>query len=427
MSGSAAQKLNSGKIIEDLGAAARAGAAVLSGLSTDAINKALGAIAQGLRDNQDIIIAANSKDLEAGASKGLSEALMDRLKLNGKRIEAMAAGVEAIADLDDPVGRVLWQNDRPNGLKIERVSVPIGVLGMIYESRPNVTVDAAALCLKSHNAVILRGGSESLHSSLALHTIIQEALDETGIPAGCVGMIPSNDRALVGAMLAAERFIDVIIPRGGRGLIERVMSEARMPVFGHLEGLCHIYVHASAKPDIARAVTLNAKMRRTGICGAMETLLLDHSLDPDLARGIVSGLLDAGCEIVGDKMAQRLDERITPASASDWNTEYLSAKLSCAVVSDVNEAITHINTHGSHHTDSILAEDEAAVSAFLQNVDSGIVMHNASTQFADGGEFGMGAEIGIATGKLHARGPVGLEQLTTYKYLVHGAGQTRPV
>jgi glutamate-5-semialdehyde dehydrogenase len=296
---------------------------------------------------------------------------------------------------------------------------------MIYESRPNVTVDAAALCLKSHNAVILRGGSESLHSSLALHAIVQDALKAAGLPVAAVSMIPTPDREAVGALLKSSH-VDVMIPRGGKGLIERVQSEAAMPVFSHLDGICHIYVHPSVNPEIAVKVTENAKLRRTGICGAMETLLIDQAVDQELAKAIVSNLLDKGCAIVGDKMAQGLDGRITPAATEDWATEYLDAKLSVAIVNGVSEAITHINTYGSHHTDSILAEDAQAVQDFLQNIDSGIVMHNASTQFADGGEFGMGAEIGIATGKMHARGPVGLEQLCTYKYLVHGSGQARP-
>jgi len=356
----------------------------------------------------------------------LSEALLDRLKLTPERIESMSAGLETVIDLPDPVGRVLWESKRPNGLHIKRLSCPIGVLGMIYESRPNVTVDAAALCLKSHNAVILRGGSESLNSSLALHDLIQSSLRAHNLPEGAVSMIPVSDRSVVGEMLSADQYIDVMIPRGGRGLIERVMSEAAMPVFGHLEGLCHIYIHQTARKEIAVDVTLNAKMRRTGICGAAETLLLDHKLDPDIARAVVKALLDKGCEVVGDKMAQGLDERIGAARSEDWHTEYLAPKISVAVVDGVEEAVNHINAQGSHHTDSILAEDAQAASYFLNRVDSGIVMHNASTQFADGGEFGMGAEIGIATGKFHARGPVGLEQLTTYKYLVHGSGQTRP-
>ena len=414
------------EIVYALGRDAKVAAAALNQTTTEQINVVLQTIAQKLRENVSAILDGNKKDLDAGEAKGLTAAMLDRLALNGARIEAMAAGVEAIAALPDPVGHVLWENERPNGLNIQRVSVPIGVLGMIYESRPNVTVDAAALCLKSRNAVILRGGSESLHSSLALHSLIQDALEAHDIPKAAACMIPTADRDAVGAMLGAHQFIDVMIPRGGKSLVERVMNEARMPVFSHLDGLCHIYIHPSVKPEIAKDVVLNAKMRRTGICGAMETLLIDQALAPEIAQAALANLLDNGCEIVGDKMAQALDARIKAAEAQDWSTEYLDAKLSVAVVDGVEDAVRHINSYGSHHTDSILAEDAEAVSYFFQNVDSGICMHNASTQFADGGEFGMGAEIGIATGKMHARGPVGLEQLCTYKYLVHGSGQTRP-
>ena len=414
------------EIVYSLGVEAKKASALLAQTSTDTIDTVLDNLATALRNNIQSILEENKKDLDKAEERGLAPALIDRLMLDEERIEGMAKGVETVRDLDDPIGKTLWQQERPNGLKIERVSCPIGVLGMIYESRPNVTIDASILCLKSHNAVILRGGSESLHSSLALHSIIQDVLERSGLPKACVSMIPTSDRAAVGAMLGAAEHIDVMIPRGGHGLIERVMNEARMPVFGHLEGLCHIYVHASADPKIAKDVTLNAKMRRTGICGAMETLLLDKDLNPILAKEIIGNIIDAGCEIVGDKMVQRLDPRVGEAKAEDWTTEYLDAKLSCCIVNDVEEAVNHINTNGSHHTDSIIAEDEKTVSYFQRNIDSGIVMHNASTQFADGGEFGMGAEIGIATGKMHARGPVGLEQLCTYKYLVHGTGQTRP-
>jgi len=413
-------------MIDDLGQKAKAAAAVLSRTHETQINAVLRALAGALRTNIPFILTANQKDLAAGQKRGLSPALLDRLSLNEARIESMASGIETVIDLPDPVGRILWETDRPNGLHIERIAVPIGVLGMIYESRPNVTIDASILCLKSRNAVILRGGSESLHSSLALHSLIQKALESEGLPQSCVTMIPVPDREAVGALLAASEYVDVMIPRGGRGLIERVMAEARMPVFGHLEGLCHIYIHPSAKTDIALNVPYNAKMRRTGVCGAMETLLLDETLDPTLSKAILAKLLDGGCEIVGDEKARALDSRITPATEEDWRTEYLAPKLSCAVVGGLEAAIHHINHYGSHHTDSILAESPEAVARFLQGVDSGIVIHNASTQFADGGEFGMGAEIGIATGKMHARGPVGLEQLCTYKYLVHGTGQTRP-
>lgn len=414
------------EIVEELGREAKSSASILAQCDEAKINLILETIAAGLRRSVENILEANKIDLDAGRERGLSAALLDRLALNEARIEAMANGLEGVRALPDPVGRLLWENDRPNGLKIQRVSAPIGVLGMIYESRPNVTIDAAALCLKSRNAVILRGGSESLNSSLALHKIIQEALEACDIPKGCVSMIPIADREAVGAMLEAHHLIDVMIPRGGKGLVARVQEQARMPVFSHLDGICHIYIDKSAREDIALSVPLNAKMRRTGICGAMETLLLSKDLDPELARKVLASLLDAGCTIVGDKMARALDSRIGEASSEDWSTEYLDAKLSVAVVDGVEDAVRHINSFGSHHTDSILTEDESAASYFQKNVDSGIVMHNASTQFADGGEFGMGAEIGIATGKMHARGPVGLEQLCTYKYYVHGNGQTRP-
>ncbi len=414
------------EIINSLGSAAKAASRVLVQVPTSAINDVLALLADKLRNETSYIIENNTKDLDSAKQKGLSDALIDRLMLNDQRINAMASGVETVMKLEDPVGKILWQQNRPNGLNIERISCPIGVLGMIYESRPNVTIDASILCLKSHNAVILRGGSESLYSSLALHKIIQDCLEEHNLPKACVSMIPTRDRAMVGEMLQASDYIDVMIPRGGHGLIERVMNEARMPVFSHLDGICHIYVHESANKDIAVNVTLNAKMRRTGICGAMETLLLDRKLNPSLTKKILGNLLDSGCSIVGDEDIQKLDKRIGVVSTEDWTTEYLDSKLSCKFVNNVQEAVEHINKYGSHHTDSILSEDQEVTDYFLKNVDSGIVMHNASTQFADGGEFGMGAEIGIATGKMHARGPVGLEQLCTYKYLVHGSGQTRP-
>ncbi|MGB0719641.1 MAG: glutamate-5-semialdehyde dehydrogenase [Bdellovibrionales bacterium] len=414
------------QIVEALARDAKEASRSLSQISESRINAMLRDLAKNLRDAAPAILAANTKDIEAAKARDLSPALVDRLALDETRVNGIASGVEVVADLPDPVGRVLWDTQRPNGLNIQRVSVPIGVLGMIYESRPNVTVDAAALCLKSRNAVVLRGGSESLHSSLALHAIIQDTLAAHDILKAAVSMIPTSDRAAVGALLSAAHVIDAVIPRGGKGLIERVMNDAKMPVFSHLDGICHIYIHPSVKPDIAVTVPYNAKLRRTGVCGAMETLLLDKDLDTDIAKQVVGTLLDAGCEIVGDKIAQGLDSRIGAATSEDWTTEYLDSKLSVAIVSSVEEAVNHINANGSHHTDSILAEDATAVAYFLNNVDSGICMHNASTQFADGGEFGMGAEIGIATGKMHARGPVGLEQLCTYKYLVHGNGQTRP-
>ena len=413
-------------LVHEIGRDTKQAAFSLSTTPSSVIAKVLADIAGGILSAQDDILAANASDIEYGEHKGLSPAMLDRLRLSPERIQAIAESALLVKDLDDPTGRTLWQTERPNGLNIKRISVPIGVLGMIYESRPNVTVDAAALCLKSKNAVILRGGSESIHSSMAFHAIIKRALESHGLPQACVSLIPIRERAAVGAMLEADQFIDVMIPRGGKSLIERVMNSARMPVFGHLEGLCHIYVHESAKAEMATEIVRNAKLRRTGVCGAVETLILDQKLPPDTAKTILGRLLDEGCAIVGDKLAQALDVRITPASAEDWTTEYLDAKLSCCVVGDVQEAVAHINSYGSGHTDSILSENKAATDYFLANVDSGIVMHNASTQFADGGEFGMGAEIGIGTGKLHARGPVGLEQLCTYKYIVEGNGQTRP-
>ncbi|PCI99063.1 MAG: glutamate-5-semialdehyde dehydrogenase [Alphaproteobacteria bacterium] len=412
-------------IVSALGVEAKKAAATLVQTPTDTINNVLTGLADALRQNAEAILSENQKDLDSARERGLTDAMIDRLALDEQRIEGMAQSVETVRQLDDPTEKILWEENRPNGLKIQRISCPIGVFGMIYESRPNVTIDASILCLKSHNAVILRGGSESLHSSLALHKIIQNTLESFNLPKACVSMIPTSDRAAVGAMLRAAEYIDVMIPRGGHGLIERVMNEARMPVFGHLDGLCHVYVDKSADTDIAKNVTLNAKMRRTGICGAMETLLLDENLDKTIATDILANIIDSGCDIVGDTTVQTLDNRIKPATSDDWTTEYLDAKLSCRMVSNIEEAVTHINEKGSHHTDCIIAQDNRAVAYFQKNVDSGIVMHNASTQFADGGEFGMGAEIGIATGKMHARGPVGLQQLCTYKYLVHGTGQTR--
>ena len=414
------------ELVNTLAHAAKKASYILAQTSEDIINATLSSLAIFLRESAEEIMEANAKDINAAQKKGLSAAMIDRLMLNEERIEGIAGSVENVRSLEDPTERVLWEQERPNGLKIQRIACPIGLLGMIYESRPNVTVDASVLCLKSHNAVILRGGSECLQSSLILHKIIQKSLKDNGLPEASVSMIPTSDRAAVGAMLKASDHIDVMIPRGGQGLIERVMNEARMPVFGHLNGICHVYIHPAVNPDIAREVTLNAKMRRTGICGATETLLLDKALDPVIAKDVITTLLDAGCIIVGDKQAQSIDARIAPANDEDWITEYLDAKLSCKFVDSIEEAVEHINTFGSHHTDSILTEDKDVAAYFLKNVDSGIVMHNASTQFADGGEFGMGAEIGIATGKMHARGPVGVEQLCTYKYNVHGSGQTRP-
>lgn len=413
-------------LIEEMGKAAKKAAYTLSQTSTEAINAVLLNISKNLIAQQIYLIEENKKDLIKAEQKGLSPALIDRLTLSAERVKALSDSVLKVIDLDDPTGKILWSQERPNGLKIHRKSCPIGVLGMIYESRPNVTIDAAILCLKSHNAVILRGGSESINSALALHKIIQDSLHQENLPKECVSMIPSSDRILVGEMLKANKYIDVMIPRGGKSLIERVMTEARMPVFGHLEGLCHIYIDLEADISMAKDVSLNAKMRRTGICGAMETLLIHKGLGKENAQEILSNLIDNGCTIYGDAHASKIDHRILKATEEDWTTEYLDSKLSVRFVNSCEEAIDHINTYGSHHTDSIVTNNADTALYFQNNVDSGIVMHNASTQFADGGEFGMGAEIGIATGKMHARGPVGLEQLCSYKYFVHGNGHTRP-
>lgn len=408
-----------------LGADARAAARVLAGASSDRRRRALRAAASSLRRRRAAILEANARDMEAARRAGSGPALLDRLALDPERLEAMAAGVEAVAALDDPVGRVLGEWTRPNGLRIRRVSVPIGVIGIVYESRPNVTADAGALCLMAGNAAILRGGSESAGASRAIVESLRDALAEVGLPAGCIQRVPTTDRAAVGVLLAMEDTVDLIVPRGGRSLIERVRVESRIPVLAHLDGVCHVYVHAAADPEKARAVTFNAKMRRTGICGAAETLLVDAAMTPALPE-ILEPLFAAGCEVRGCRRVQALDSRAAAAGAADWRTEYLDAIISVGVVDGLEAAIAHVNDHGSHHTDAIVTEDAAAAERFMEGVDSGIVLHNASTQFADGGEFGMGAEIGIATGKLHARGPVGVEQLTTYKYKVYGNGQVRP-
>ena len=408
-----------------LGAEARAAARVLAASSGEDRRRALKAAAAAIRDDEAAILEANAKDMAAAEASGLSGALLDRLALDPGRVEAMAAGVEEVAALDDPLGRLLGEWERPNGLRIHRVSVPIGVIGIIYESRPNVTADAGALCLMAGNAAILRGGSESYHSSRAIAAALRAALGETGLPAGCIQLVPTTDRAAVGILLRMDDALDLVVPRGGRSLIERVLAESRVPVMAHLDGNCHVYVHAGADPEKARDVTFNAKMRRTGICGAAETLLVDAAVADGLPA-ILEPLFEAGCEVRGDARVQAMDSRVVPAGDADWGTEYLDAIISVGVVDGLDAAIAHVNEHGSHHTDSIITEDAAAAERFLEGVDSGIVLHNASTQFADGGEFGMGAEIGISTGKLHARGPVGVEQLTTYKYKVYGNGQVRP-
>ncbi|WP_417464710.1 glutamate-5-semialdehyde dehydrogenase [Kordiimonas sp.] len=413
------------QLMAEMGARAKVAAKKLALASTEAKNNALRSAAQKLKASTKEVLAANAEDIAFTGEKGLSDAMIDRLLLDKKRIRAIADGLEAIADLKDPVGDVMTSWDRPNGLNISRVRVPLGVIGVIYESRPNVTADAGALCLKAGNAVILRGGSESLNSSRAIHECLVHGLTEAGLPEDAIQLVPTRDRAAVGEMLTMTGVIDIIVPRGGRSLVERVQNESRVPVFAHLEGICHVYVDAAADPQKALDITLNAKMRRTGICGAAETLLVDENAEA-LAIFVIGALLDAGCEVRGDEKMQFLDDRVKPASEEDWNTEYLDAIISARFVGGVEGAITHIAEHSSGHTESIITEDAAAAAKFLNEVDSAIVMHNASTQFADGSEFGMGAEIGIATGRIHARGPVGLEQLTSFKYQVRGSGQTRP-
>ncbi len=412
--------------MDRLGRAAKAAAGELATAPAEAKNNALTAAAAALRDQVDAILAANDRDMAAAEAKGLSGALLDRLKLDPGRVEAMAKGVDDIAALDDPVGHVIAEWQQPNGLRISRVRTPLGVIGVIYESRPNVTADAGALCLKAGNAVILRGGSESYHSSRAIAACLDAGLAAAELPRAAVQMVPTTDRAAVGHLLTMSDYVDVIVPRGGKSLIARVQAESRLPVFAHLEGICHVYVHEKADPKMARRIAVNAKMRRTGICGAAETLLVDRSVAKSHLVPIIADLAAAGCEVRGDPEVCQLDDRVVAATEVDWDTEYLDAIISVRLVDDLDQAIEHIARHGSQHTESIVSDDAAAAEAFLNRLDSAIVMHNASTQFADGGEFGMGAEIGISTGKMHARGPVGVEQLTSFKYLVHGAGQTRP-
>ncbi len=410
-----------------LGAAARDGAVALREASPDAKTKALRAAAEAIRANTDAILTANAKDMEGGKARNLSPSMLDRLLLDDKRISAMAKGVDDVSALPDPVGRTLAHWTRPNGLDISRVATPIGVLGIIYESRPNVTADAGALCLKSGNAVILRGGSESAHSSAAIHRALVEGLRAANLPASAIQLVPTTDRAAVGLMLSGlNNTIDMIIPRGGKSLVARVQNEARVPVLAHLEGICHTYVHAKADLAKARALVVNAKMRRTGVCGATETLLIDKSAVPALLGPILDDLAKAGCEIRGDAIVRAAWPNAKLATEEDWRTEYLDAIIAVHAVDGLEDAIHHIAHYGSQHTESIVTEDTNAAERFLTAVDSAIVLHNASTQFADGGEFGMGAEIGIGTGKLHARGPVGVEQLTTFKYVVRGSGHIRP-
>ena len=409
-----------------MGAAARHAARALARAPAKAKTSALQAAGAAIHANRTALLEANARDLAEADAKGLAAPLRERLELSDARIDGMADGLDTIAGLADPVGDVIADWTQPNGLRITRVRVPLGVIGIIYESRPNVTADAGGLCLKSGNAAILRGGSESFHSSRAIYDCLQHGLRIAGLPAGAIQMVPTRDRAAVGAILRMHEFIDIIVPRGGRSLIERVQRESRVPVIAHLEGLCHVYVHKDADADMARRIAVNAKTRRTSICGAAETLLIDRDIASSQLPAILNELIDAGCEIRGDETVQQIESRAKPASEEDWNTEYLDAILAVRVVDGIDEAIAHIEGHGSHHTDSIVTGNEAAAAAFLDRVDSAIVLHNASTQFADGGEFGMGAEIGISTNRLHARGPVGVEQLTSYKYVVFGTGQTRP-
>jgi glutamate-5-semialdehyde dehydrogenase len=413
--------------MRDIGRAGRQAARELALAPTAQKNRALAAMAKAIRRSRAAILAANAEDRAEAKSGGATPAVLDRLALDPKRIEAMAAGLDAIRKLKDPVGTVIASWRRPNGMRIERVRVPLGVVGVIYESRPNVTADAGALCLKAGNAVILRGGSESFRSARAIHAALVAGLREAGLPAAAIALVPTREREAVGMLLGGlDGAVDVIVPRGGKNLVERVQKEARVPVFAHLEGVCHVYVDGKAKLPMAKSIVLNAKMRRTGVCGAAETLLVDRAGADKFLKPLVAMLLEAGCEIRGDAAVQAVDSRVKPAREADWSTEYLDAILTAGVVDGVDAAIAHIERYGSHHTDAIVTDDKKAAEKFLREVDSAIVLHNASTQFADGGEFGFGAEIGIATGRLHARGPVGAEQLTSFKYRIRGSGQTRP-
>jgi glutamate-5-semialdehyde dehydrogenase len=415
------------ELMDDIGLGARKAAGALARVSVEQKNEALRAAAKTIRDRKDDILEANARDMSAPKARQLNSAMLDRLALDDARIEAMAGGVEDIAGLDDPVGQIMAEWNRPNGLHIQRVRVPLGVIGIIYESRPNVTADAGSLCLKSGNAVIVRGGSESYHSSTAIHACLEAGLAAAELPGAAIQMIPTTSRDAVGLLLSGlNGCVDVIVPRGGKNLIARVQTDARVPVIGHLEGLCHVYVHESADVQQAADIVLNAKMRRTGICGAAETLLIDRVALSTHLPPIATALLEAGCELRGDPDVCAQDERIKAAQTDDWKTEYLDAILAIKAVGGIDDAISHISRYGSGHTESICATDKAVVERFFHDLDSAILLHNASTQFADGGEFGMGAEIGIATGRIHTRGPVGAEQLTSYKYLVHGTGQTRP-
>jgi glutamate-5-semialdehyde dehydrogenase len=416
-----------GHAMRDIGQKARAAARQLALAPTDKKRAALRAMARALTQNAADILKANGRDVAAAKASGMASSFIDRLVLDPDRIAAIGHSLTEIADLKDPVGDILAEWTRPNGLKIQRVRVPLGVIGIIYESRPNVTADAGGLCLMAGNAAILRTGSDAHASATAIHRCLVQGLKEAGLPEASIQLVPTTDRAAVGLMLKGlDGCIDVIVPRGGKSLVGRVQEEARVPVFAHLEGICHVYVDRGAKLDMARAVTVNAKLRRTGVCGSAETLLVDKAAAGTILTPLVKDLLEAGCEVRGDAAAQAVDARVKAASEQDWSTEYLDAIISVKVVDGVEAAIAHITKYGSQHTDSILTEDAATAERFLSGVDSAIVLHNASTQFADGGEFGMGAEIGIATGKMHARGPVGVEQLTSFKYVVRGTGQVRP-
>jgi glutamate-5-semialdehyde dehydrogenase len=414
-------------LMTELVKGARAAARVLALAPPEQKDRALEAIERAIRSHAAKILAANAEDVAEVKAGGATSAFLDRLTLTQARVDAMADGVAVVRGIADPVGTVTESWQRPNGMTIERVRVPLGVIGVIFESRPNVAADAGVLCLKSGNAVILRGGSDSFRSCRAIHECLAQGLREAGLPEAAITLVPTRDRAAVGLMLSGMNGgIDVIVPRGGKSLVARVEQEARVPVFAHLEGVNHVYIDKSANPDMAKSIVLNAKMRRTGVCGAAETLLVDREAAATNLKPLVTMLIDAGCEVRGDAAVQNADSRVKPASDEDWDTEYLDSIIAARVVDGVNDAIAHIQNHGSRHTDAIVAEDAAAAEKFLNEVDSAIVLHNASTQFADGGEFGFGAEIGIATGKFHARGPVGAEQLTSFKYRVHGTGQTRP-
>jgi glutamate-5-semialdehyde dehydrogenase len=418
---------NIAELMRRLGKRARQAGAELARATKAQKNRALETAARYIAENEDKILVANAKDMSTAHEKSLSAAMLDRLQLDSGRVRDVVDSVLQVAGLPDPIGQVIGEWTRPNGLRIQRVRVPLGVIGIIYESRPNVTADAGALCLKSGNAVILRGGSESFHSSMAIHECLVRGLAEEGLPEASIQMVPTTSRDAVGYLLSEmQQYVDVIVPRGGKNLIKRVQADARVPVIGHLEGICHVYVHRSADPEMAREIVLNAKMRRTGICGAAETMLIDREILDSHLTLIATALVEAGCELRGDADVCAQDSRVVPVDLSDWTTEYLDATLSIRAVNGIDEAIEHITRYGSGHTEAIIAEDQRAAEQFFHELDSAILLHNASTQFADGGEFGMGAEIGIATGRIHARGPVGAEQLTSYKYLVSGAGQVRP-